>query len=85
MSLYARYVEERLGRKTIETEYGFMTYFVNGKEFFVSDFYVLPSERGKGHGKEIIEMAFKALAEAECDYATAGVAVQAAEDRKSVV
>lgn len=44
-SLWARYVEERLGWKTIEVDGGFITYSLKPPEASVEEFYVRPDLR----------------------------------------
>lgn len=45
MSLWADYVKERLGRETIERDYGFISFSFEGETCLIWDYYVVPTER----------------------------------------
>ncbi len=57
MSLWARYAEERLGWKTIETEGGFITYSLRPPEASVEELYVVPELRKTPLGRRLVDQA----------------------------
>lgn len=63
MSLYSDYIKEREGKITIETDKGFISYkhFPKLRQLYVSELYVIPSERQSGAGEfflnQVIEIA----------------------------
>jgi GNAT superfamily N-acetyltransferase len=50
MSLFGEYIKEREGKRIIEDEYGFATYYTyNNNEFmYIEDLYVVPEKRKEG-------------------------------------
>jgi hypothetical protein len=48
MSLYSQYIKERENGHMIETEDGFITYFIYGKECHMKDIYIVPEKRRSG-------------------------------------
>ena len=50
MSLWAEYAEEEENKQVYETEHGFFSYQIVGKEMFIRDFFITKSERGTGKG-----------------------------------
>ncbi len=52
MSLYKDYIKETQNGTILETEDGFITYFIFGKECFLSDVYVVPEKRRTGTALE---------------------------------
>lgn len=55
MSLYAFYLEEREGIKTIEEENGFITYQIMGESIWIKDLYVVPDNRLFGLGSRLAD------------------------------
>ena len=55
MSLHARYLKERAGIDCLETERGYMSYRMNGKECFIHDTFVLPEYRRAGEAAAMLE------------------------------
>lgn len=55
MSLYSRYVEERLGWKTLEEEGGFITYALRLPECSIEEVYVTPDRRGSSLAKRLAD------------------------------
>lgn len=54
MSLYAQYLKEREDCEVLENEFGFLAYRITpGHGCFIRDFFTVPEERGKGHGKAL--------------------------------
>lgn len=54
-SLYARYIQERLGDHIIETPLGFATYrFPDEKTVYIVDIYVPPEHRKHGVTRDIL-------------------------------
>jgi GNAT superfamily N-acetyltransferase len=64
MSLYSRYVEERLGFKTLEEEGGFITYALRLPECSIEEFYVTPDRRGTSLAKRLADRVFAVAKEA---------------------
>lgn len=54
-TLYAKYINERLGHEILENETGFIVYKVNGKEVFIVDMYVRQGMRKNGLGSDLIK------------------------------
>lgn len=54
-SLYAQYIEERLGKKIIETTSGFATYFYIQDGAYIEDIYVHPDFRMSGEASKIAD------------------------------
>ena len=63
MSLYAKYVKERLNDECIESDKGFCTYrYLNDGKVYIVDIYVVPEHR---NSKEASEMADLVAAKAK--------------------
>lgn len=71
---------EEYGRKTIRTEYGFISYKIMGKECLIGDIFVDPSLRHKGLGQKLGEMVEAAAREAGATYLSCFVTVDERED-----
>lgn len=54
MSLWADYHLERLGRETIETDFGFVCFFVNGEECFIAEAYLSHAARRTKKAKKFL-------------------------------
>jgi hypothetical protein len=58
-SLYAKYIQERLGDNIIETEYGFATYRyidkVMSRAVYIIDIYILPEFRKSGEAARLAD------------------------------
>lgn len=73
MSLYAQYIKERAGIEIIESERGFMSFQIQGKECFIYDAYVCSEYRLSGEGAGMLG-ALKTLAQSQgCDAITATI------------
>lgn len=63
MSLYGDYIQERLGKKIIEDEFGFATYYTayNNEYMYIEDLYVKPECRkqakASSYADQIAEIA----------------------------
>lgn len=55
MSLYARYVEEREGLSTLETDMGFVTYVFRPTDCYIKDIYVIPEQRKNGAASKMAD------------------------------
>lgn len=53
MSLFAEYLLEKEGKKTIETEYGFITYFMDNDHMHVDILFVANNVRKAGFGEKL--------------------------------
>lgn len=59
MSLWAKYVEERHGWRTLEVESGFIAYDLKPPECSIEVFYVEPSMRGTPLAKRLADEVFR--------------------------
>lgn len=58
MTLWAKYLKERLGVDSFESELGFLTYQRQADgSLLICDFYVDSNHRGKGEGQRLIDAA----------------------------
>jgi GNAT superfamily N-acetyltransferase len=55
MSLYAQYVKEREGYDTIEDEYGFATFKIDGEECYIRDIFVVNGFREHGSAAKLAD------------------------------
>ena len=53
-SLFAKYLKDRQGIEVLESEFGFITYKLNGEECFIVDMCVDKSTRMQGHGRFLL-------------------------------
>jgi GNAT superfamily N-acetyltransferase len=61
MSLWSRYVEERLGWKTIEVEGGFVTYAIKPPDATIEELYVAPEYRGTPLAKRLVDQVVREI------------------------
>lgn len=66
MSLYADYVFEREGFKTLEKESGFAIYRIEGEVCYIRDIYVKPEYRKKGLSYRIADEVCIFAKSADC-------------------
>lgn len=66
MSLYAEYKLEREGKYTIENEYGFLTYQIDGESIYIENIFVTEKYRLKGIGAQLADEAIKCGKEKCC-------------------
>jgi ribosomal protein S18 acetylase RimI-like enzyme len=55
MTLYARYLKEREGIETLESEHGFATYLLRPTDCYIIDIYVVPELRQSGLAKQLAD------------------------------
>lgn len=55
-SLYARYAEEKYGLRTLETEFGFVTYKLTETVCHVETMYVVPEARRQGAATRLMDL-----------------------------
>lgn len=72
-SLYAKYIREREGKEIIETEWGFVTYKIIGKEIYLADMYLTHEERNLGLASGLVKMLIDIGIKNECEVLTANV------------
>ena len=77
MSPYAKYILEREGARTIESEKGFISYKFFGQECFIHTLYVEPEYRRKGAGTEFFNQVEAIAKEAECKVCSCTVSPKA--------
>jgi L-amino acid N-acyltransferase YncA len=59
MSMWADYTSERLGKLTLEKEYGFVVFHFQGETCFIDDLFIVKEKRLKGLGSQLAdEVAF---------------------------
>ena len=68
MSHYADYRYEREGKHTLELEYGFAVYSVDGEWCYLEDIYVEPDQRRFGKGKRLNDLIEKIAKGYKCKY-----------------
>jgi ribosomal protein S18 acetylase RimI-like enzyme len=51
--MYAEYLNEVYGKKTLQTKEGFVIYSTDNDILYIEDIYIKPDSRGKGIGKEL--------------------------------
>ena len=73
MSLYSKYVEERLGKCVYETSLGFATYIIKGEECYIEDIFVLDEARKTGHAAWIADKITEIAKNEGCTYLTGSV------------
>lgn len=73
MSLWADYVFERDGTECVEDAHGFMTFKIQGEECYIEDAFIVPSQREKGFGSELLSAIEKRAKEAGCKYLTSRI------------
>lgn len=55
MSLYGKYIKERLGREIIETEHAFITFYQYEDGYYVENVYVDPDYRKTGIASSLVD------------------------------
>lgn len=73
MSLYADYVWEREGFETIEDEYGFATFKVDGEGCYIRDIFVSKTMRCTAHASGYADQIAGKARERGCTYLTGSV------------
>lgn len=58
-SLFAKYLKDRQGIEVLESEFGFITYKLNGEECFIVDMGVDEKFRLQGHGLKLLNQLEK--------------------------
>lgn len=84
-SHYASYLKERLGLITIENDYGFITYRINGDECFITDFYVAEEYRNTGKGTAFFDTLTNIATEAGCTHLMGSVHVNSATSSSALI
>lgn len=84
MSLYSEYIKERAGIDTLETENGFMSYRIQGKECFINDVYVRPEHRLTGEGARMLGAVIAIAKEQGCSLLTSTVCPMAKGSTESL-
>ena len=68
-SMYKKYVENQLPNRFVhETNKGFITYNINGKECQLEEIYVKPEFRRQGIAKELRDFASRDAKKRDCEY-----------------
>jgi predicted GNAT superfamily acetyltransferase len=68
--LFVQYFKERENLETLITEHGFLCYGIIERDYekfaLLEDFFVVKSERGKGHGKQLFQTFLEAARNLSC-------------------
>lgn len=51
--MYAQYLKERVGRETLQTEWGFVSYELRDDHMYLVDLFIVPTHRQNGLGTEL--------------------------------
>lgn len=71
--LYAEYVAERQGLKSIWKPWGFVVYRIVGPECFMVDMHITKSERRTGKSRQLAEELASIARELGCELITANI------------
>lgn len=66
MSLWADYLKERLGQDSIERDFGFLVYKVQGIVCEICELYVSPAVRSSGRGRELVSEVIEIAKQQNC-------------------
>jgi predicted GNAT superfamily acetyltransferase len=55
VSLYAQYIQERLGKHIVESDKGFATYYFINEGVYIEDLYVVPEARQSGEATRLAD------------------------------
>lgn len=67
--MFAEYLKETGGVEILSTEGGFLAYQILDKQFYISDFFLLPEFRGASKNfKKIFTLAYSLAKEKGCEY-----------------
>ena len=75
MSLYGQYVKERENINVIETEGGFVSYFISKNFIFIKDLYVIPELRMTGIASGLADEVAEIGLDAGCTKMSCTVAI----------
>lgn len=86
--LFVQYFHEREGLSSIVQDYGFLTYVIyideGAKLALLNDFFVVKSERGKGHGKALFQTFLNAVRQQGCNRIVCKIAVDDPNSRSTL-
>lgn len=66
MSHFADYMNERFGHETIEEDWGFVSFFIEGSVCFLQDIYVAPEKRRGTRGLNFLNRVTQIARERGC-------------------
>jgi ribosomal protein S18 acetylase RimI-like enzyme len=66
MNLWAKYIKEREGYDSLETEHGFATYIISGEDCYIRDIYVDPDFRQTGIASDMADEITKIAKASGC-------------------
>jgi len=72
-TIFAKYIEDRLGAKILENEFGFIFYIIKGAECFIQDMSIQESDRAKGKGRSLVYQLTKIAQDAGCEFLSANI------------
>lgn len=72
-SLYAKYIEERQGLRSVWKDYGFVTYRIAEKECFIVDMFIECAHRRENKGRALLNELIETAIEQGCDVMTANI------------
>lgn len=73
MEEWINYLINEEGKEVIFTRRGFISYVLNGKEFFICDFFISEEYRGNGHGLSLAELAEQKAKQLGCEAMTCNI------------
>ena len=86
--LFVQYFKEREDLTSIVHEFGFLTYVIyidNGSKLaLLNDFFVVKSERGKGHGKALFQTFLNAVRQQGCNRIVCKIAIDDPNSRSTL-
>lgn len=65
-SFYAQYIEEREGKKVLETHYGFIIYEIEKDFLFIQDLFIVKEKRKNKLATEMVDMVVNEAKELGC-------------------
>lgn len=66
-SLYAKYINEREGRETLEDDFGFATFSIGEKTCYITDIYLVPEQRRLRKATELADRVVVIAKERGCN------------------
>lgn len=84
MSLYSEYLKERENFDCIESDNGFITFQVSGKECYIRDLYIRPAFRNKKNASELANQVAEIAKQSGCSHLTGSVDVKDKELSRNI-
>lgn len=84
MSLYSQYLKERTNKQILETEQGFVTYQIFGKECYIEDIFVIPSLRKERVATKLADEVSEIAKTQGCTHLTGSVCLTSSNSTQSL-